>query len=63
MTPGFETRHNGLLARACTWQGWNLLTITEDQNYQGPLPALRLIGASTLPNGQPGRIYQGQHQP
>ncbi|WP_327073219.1 hypothetical protein OG196_14325 [Kitasatospora purpeofusca] len=60
MTLGVETRHDGLLARAGTWRGWTLLTVTEDQNYAGPLPTLRVIGADSLPEGQPGRPYLPQ---
>ncbi|MFD7828457.1 hypothetical protein [Streptomyces sp. MJM8645] len=55
MTLGVEARHDGLVARAGVWQGWTLLHITLDQYDRGRLPALRLIGADSLPRGRPGR--------
>ncbi|MFJ7279800.1 hypothetical protein [Kitasatospora sp. NPDC098663] len=42
LTPGFEVRHNGFLARAGAWHGWTLLTVTPDPRYYGGLPTLRL---------------------
>ncbi|MFJ6136506.1 hypothetical protein [Kitasatospora sp. NPDC092286] len=60
MTLGVEARHDGLMARAGVWNGWTLLTVTADTNYRGPLPALRLIGAGTLPTGRPGRAFTGR---
>ncbi|MFF8769081.1 hypothetical protein [Kitasatospora sp. NPDC015120] len=63
LTCGVEARHDGLLARAGTWRGWHLLTVTEDLDYHGPLPALRLVGADSLPDGRPGRPCPPQDQP
>nr|BEK65710.1 hypothetical protein KPHV_29370 [Kitasatospora purpeofusca] len=60
MTLGVEVRHDGLMARAGTWNGWTLLTVTADTNYSGPLPALRLIGANSLPTGRDGRTFTGR---
>ncbi|MEU8919498.1 hypothetical protein AB0D10_01005 [Kitasatospora sp. NPDC048545] len=55
LTVGVEVRHDGLLARAGTWNGWNLLTVTIDRRQSSSLPALRLVGADSLPTGRPGR--------
>ncbi|MEV7601648.1 hypothetical protein AB0O91_30225 [Kitasatospora sp. NPDC089797] len=55
-TPGalaraVEARHDGLTARAATWNGWTLLQLTHSGSG---FPALRLIGADSLPTGRPG---------
>nr|BFD90944.1 hypothetical protein KitaXyl93_23040 [Kitasatospora sp. Xyl93] len=52
MTRAVERRHDGLLARAAVWHGWTLLHLTEEGRSR--LPALRLIGADSLPTGRPG---------
>ncbi|MFB7126194.1 hypothetical protein [Kitasatospora sp. NPDC056273] len=51
---GTGTSHDGLTARAGNWNGWTLFHLTRDQNDRGRLPALRLVGAESLPTGRPG---------
>ncbi|MFJ5071605.1 hypothetical protein ACIQC7_34835 [Kitasatospora sp. NPDC088556] len=55
MTLGIEARHDGLIVRAGIWCNWTLLHLTPDQGNRDRLPALRLIGADSLPSGRPGR--------
>ncbi|MFJ6140130.1 hypothetical protein [Kitasatospora sp. NPDC092286] len=57
MTLGVETRHDGLTARAGTWHGWTLLTVTENNGTRSLLSGLRLVGADSLPTGRPGRPF------
>ncbi|MEU5383237.1 hypothetical protein [Kitasatospora cineracea] len=54
LTPCTEIRHDGLLARACSWHGWTLLTVTVERQSSGRLLALRLVGADSLREGRPG---------
>ncbi|MFI9157513.1 hypothetical protein [Kitasatospora aureofaciens] len=63
MTRGVEARHDGVIARSGMWRGWTLLHLTRDQSGRGRLPALRLIGADSLPTGRPGHPCQvAQHR-
>ncbi|MFJ8442797.1 hypothetical protein [Kitasatospora griseola] len=58
LAPGFEVRHAGLVARACRWREWALLTVTPDTCGRGRFPALRLVGADSLPEGGPGNLVR-----
>ncbi|GAA2084573.1 hypothetical protein GCM10009759_03740 [Kitasatospora saccharophila] len=63
VTTGHEVRHDGLVARAGVWQGWTLLTVTADTKGEGRLPALRLVGADSLPTGRVGRPVESAAGP
>ncbi len=63
VTTGHEVRHDGLVARAGVWQGWTLLTVTADTKGEGRLPALRLVGADSLPEGRAGRLVESAAEP
>ncbi|MFD7639564.1 hypothetical protein ACFV4P_02830 [Kitasatospora sp. NPDC059795] len=56
LTPGVEVRHDGLMARACAWNGRTLLTVTPDRRGEGRMPALRLVGAESLAESRPGHL-------
>ncbi|MFD0563048.1 hypothetical protein ACFQ2M_14140 [Kitasatospora saccharophila] len=51
------------MARAGVWQGWTLLTVTADTKGEGRLPALRLVGADSLPTGRVGRPVESAAGP
>ncbi|WP_030459474.1 hypothetical protein [Kitasatospora sp. NRRL B-11411] len=53
-TTGCEVCYDGLVACSGIWQGWTLLTVTPDTSGGGQLPALRLVGANSLPEGPSG---------
>ncbi|MFJ4184153.1 hypothetical protein [Kitasatospora sp. NPDC089509] len=61
MARGVEVRHDGLIARAATWHGWTLLQLTRDHPDHGAFPALRLVGADSLPTGRPGHPYRSTY--